>query len=97
MNGASVAAAGAAAYAAKVNAIKAGGPVVFLEPNDFIRLLSEADDAFVVVARGGWLNRKLKYLFGYRGLFFTTASKEKLALPGRADVIWAHRLWVPDM
>ncbi|MHC4201719.1 MAG: hypothetical protein ACYSU0_17165 [Planctomycetota bacterium] len=92
-NGATAAAAGAAAAIAQ--AIKASGAIVSLEPMEFEKLLGRAESPLVVAATGGWFSTHYKYIMGHRGLAFYTKSPEPLRLPEGADVVTARAIWIP--
>jgi len=87
----------AAIHAAIANAIKATGVVVRLEPGEWLSILKRAENPLVVVAEGGMFKTKYQYLTSYRGLAFFTKSPTALVLPGRADVITAKSMSVPDL
>ena len=87
----------AAIHAAIANAIKATGVVVRLEPGEWLSILKRAENPLVVVAQGGMFKTKYQYLTSYRGLAFFTKSPTALVLPGRADVITAKSMSVPDL
>jgi hypothetical protein len=89
------ASAAAAAHHAKVMAIKAMGPIVKVDSQEFIKIINGADSSLVVFAKGGFFNSKFRYLTSYRGLYFFTQSSEKLNLPGKAEVVAAEKIWVP--
>lgn len=89
------AAAAAAAHHAKVQAIKAMGPIIKVEPEEFMKLINDSENPLVVFAKGGFFNSKFCYLTSYHGLYFFTSSSEKLNLPGKAEVIAANKIWVP--
>ena len=69
--------------------------------------MPEAEDVFVarphklrvlvVIAAGGMFKTKYQYLTSYRGLAFFTKSPTALVLPGRADVITAKSMSIPDV
>ena len=87
---------GAAAVAAAIaQAIKASGAIVRIDPSEFKKLLSRADEPLVVMAPGGLFNRKLKYLTNYKGLIFYAESAESLRLPARAEVVAVQKIWIP--
>ena len=91
-----MAAAGAAAHAAAVNAVKASGVVVRMEPEDFFLILKKVETPLVVIGRS-MFRKHHQYLTSYRGLaFFTTSSKE-LVLPPRTEVVRAKSISFPDM
>ena len=87
----------AAIHAAIANAIKATGVVVRLEPGEWLSILKRAENPLVVVAQGGMFKTKYQYLTSYRGLAFFTKSPTALVLPGRADVITAKSMSIPDL
>ncbi len=78
-----------------VQAIKASGVVVRVEPQEFLKILARSADPLVVTAPGGFLSSGHEYLFSYKGLAFFTNSPEPLVLPGGAEVIAAQRIWIP--
>lgn len=81
--------------AAIARATKASGAIVRIDPNELSKLLSRADNPLVVVATGGFLKPKLKYLTSYKGLFFYAESAERLSLPSGAEVVSVDRIWIP--
>jgi hypothetical protein len=91
MNGA----AGGAAVAAMVQAIKASGVVVRVEPDVFARLLNQNAQGLVVHAPGGMFYRKHTYLMGYKGLAFWTRSAEAMHIPNTCQVVEAKKIWAP--
>jgi len=95
-NSAGAAAAGAAAaHQAVINATKASGAIVKMTPEEFMKIINKSEEPLVVFAKGGFLNRKFRYLTSYRGLFFFTSAPEKLALPSKAEIIAADKIWIP--
>ena len=87
----------AAVHAAAVNAIKASGVVVRLEPTEWLAVLSRTEAPLVVVATGGVFKKHVRYLTSYRGLAFFTQSPQPLTLPKRAEIIEARSISVPDV
>jgi hypothetical protein len=85
-------ASGAAAIAL---AIQVSGTIVKMEPQQFQQLLNRSDAPLVVQTYGGAFGKKYQYLFSYKGLAFHTSSKERLILPGKAEVVDAKGIWVP--
>jgi hypothetical protein len=90
-------AAGAAAHAAAVNALKASGVVVRLEPYAWLAILARTDNPLVVTAPGGVFKKHVRYLTSYRGLAFYTQSHAALVLPPRAEVIAARSISIPNV
>ncbi len=91
------ASAGAAAAAAAVaNAIKAAGAVVFVEAEEFQRILAKMQEPLVVVAEGGFFKHKYQYLTSYKGLIFFANSDEVIPLPAGVEIVSAGKIWVPN-
>jgi hypothetical protein len=85
----------AAAAAAVVQAIKASGAIVRVEPLEFLRLLQRQQGPLVVQATGGFFSTNYQYLTSYKGLAFFTKSPSPLSLLAGGEVIQAGRIWVP--
>ena len=86
-----------AIHAAIANALKASGVVVRMEPGEWMSILKRVDNPIVVVAPGGMFKSKYHYLTSYRGLAFFTKSPQALVLPGRAEVITAKSISIPEV
>jgi putative sterol carrier protein len=84
-----------AVHQAIANATKASGAIVKMSPDEFMKIINKSEEPLVVFAKGGFLNRKFRYLTSYRGLFFFTSASEPLALPSKAEVIAADKIWIP--
>ena len=87
-------AAAAAAYTAMVNAIKASGAIIQLEPNDFLDILARNQDPLVVFSPSGFLTKN-QYITSYKGLFFYTKAAIPLTLPAYVELVQAKKIWVP--
>jgi hypothetical protein len=87
--------AAAAAAAAAMRAVKASGAIVNMAPEDFQRLMEQNAQGVLVHAQGKYFSRKHKYLMGYRGLAFYTASREPLSVPRAVQVVEAKKIWIP--
>ncbi len=85
----------AAHYEATIQATKASGAIIQLEPNEFLKILFKTDKPLVVSAMGGWLNKSFRYLTAYKGLIFFTNSSFALNLPGSTEIVGAKRIWIP--
>lgn len=92
-----MAAGATAAHAAVVNAVKASGVVVRLEPVEWLALLKRSESPLIVVAQGGVFRKHVRYLTTYRGLAFYTQSPDALMLPPRAEIVQAKAINVPEM
>lgn len=90
------ASAAAAAHNQLVQAVRASGVIVHVEPMEFQKLLAQTKDALVVISRGGVFKSHLKYLVSYKGLAFYTKTNTQLSLPGDAQTVEANKIWVPS-
>ncbi len=89
------AAGSSSAAAAAIQALKASGVIVTLEPEEFLRLLYRIEEPLVVVSVSRFFSRTTyRYLTAWRGLAFHAMSHEPLEL-GSAETITAKKLWVP--
>ncbi|MBI4903327.1 MAG: hypothetical protein HY820_06820 [Acidobacteria bacterium] len=88
-------AAGGAAVAAMIQAVKASGVIVRVEPGEFQKLLRREANPLVVTATGGLFSRNYQYLFSHKGLAFYTKSAEQLTLPRETELVNASRIWIP--
>lgn len=86
----------AAAAAAVMNAIKASGVLVRIEPDAFRRLIERQENPLVVVSSGWVFGTQHRYLTPYRGLAFYAQSREPLHISSRAEIIQAKKMWVPS-
>lgn len=86
-----------AAHAVVLNAIKASGVVVRLEPVAWLALLARTERPLVIVATGGVFRKHVRYLTSYRGLAFYSESPSALVLPRGAEVIEARHISIPDV
>ena len=84
-----------AAAAAMIQAVKASGVVVRVQPTEFMSILRRHQEPLVVHAPAGFLGRRHRYLTAYKGLVFFTHAQEPLSLPGAAEVVEAGKIWVP--
>ena len=87
---------GAAAAAVMMNALKASGAIIFVEPEDFVNIVNKNRDGVVIYSPAGTFS-KYKYLTAYKGLFFFTKSKEELLISASVEIIRAKKIWVPEM
>lgn len=94
-SGGAVAGAAGGHAAAVAEAIKASGAIVRVEASEFAKLLELNREALVVHAEGGLFSPKHRYLMGYRGLVFHTATPERISLPGGCQVVEASKIWIP--
>jgi hypothetical protein len=91
--GAAVAAAG---HAAAIQAIKASGILVRVEPDAFLYIAGKSDRPVIVVAQEKFLKTTYKYMTSHGGLVFYAKSPAPLMLPARAEIIAARKIWMPS-
>ncbi len=89
------AATASAAAAAAIQAVKASGVMVRVEPAEFLRLVERQPSPLIVRAPSRMFRVKYQYVTTYKGLAFFTKASEPLALPRDAEVIDAKAIWVP--
>jgi hypothetical protein len=82
--------------AAVAQAIKASGVVVSVDPDVFARIVGKQEEPLVIRAPGGFMRSHWRYLTSFKGLAFFAKSDEPLPLPGKAEVIDAKKMWVPE-
>jgi hypothetical protein len=85
-----------AAYSAMVQAVKASGAIVQVEPDAFLTVVSKMAEPLIVISVGGIFKKDFRYLTSYKGLIFYTKSHSQLILPGRTELIAAKQIWVPS-
>ncbi len=85
-----------AAAAAIVQAIKASGAIIRLEPEEFMKIMSKSEAPLVVTALGGVFTKNHQYLTNYKGLHFYCKSEVPIKLPSDAEVVQAKKIWVPS-
>jgi hypothetical protein len=86
--------AAAAAAAATIQAIKASGVIVRVEPGDFLAILQRQPGSLVVSATGGFFSTNYQYLTSYKGLAFFAKAPAPLDLPAGTEVVQAKAIWV---
>ncbi len=86
-----------AAYVAIMEAKKAIGPIIHIENEDFLKLVNRGEEPLVVFNHGGVFRKVYSYLFSMKGFVFVTRSQKKLPLPGKAQVIKAQKLDLPNL
>jgi hypothetical protein len=88
--------AAASAHAAFVQAVKASGAIIKVEPEAFSTILNKIEQPLVVISMGGTFKKDFRYLTSYKGLIFYTKSRTEIILPGRTELISAKEIWVPS-
>jgi hypothetical protein len=81
--------------AAAIQAIKAAGVVVRMEPNDFLEILQRQKDPLVVHAVDGIFRTHYQYLATYKGLAFFTKTSVPLNLPYGVELVQARSISMP--
>ncbi len=80
-----------------INALKANGAIIHLEPEQFEKLASTIDAPLVVAAEGGVFSTHYKYVMHYKGLTMYCKSKEALNFPANTEWVVAKTIVVPDL
>jgi len=83
------------AAAAIVQAIKASGAIVHVEPPEFAAILNKVDNPLVVFSESRFISTSYHYLTAYKGLLFYTKSPTALPLRPSAELIQAKKIWIP--
>ncbi len=96
MTNGAIAASVAAETALNVNAIKASGAIVQVEPSDFVAVLAMSASPLVVQAEGGFFSRRYHYLSSYKGLVFYTKTQTPLLFSSRVELVAARKIWIPQ-
>jgi hypothetical protein len=91
-----VSAAGAAAVAAAIAAIKASGTLVRVEPGVFLGLVQKQKEPLVVYSAPRLFQPGHRYVTSYKGLAFFTKASALLPLPGDVELISAKSMWMPQ-
>jgi hypothetical protein len=84
-----------AAHAAMIQAIRASGAIVRVEPRDFDRIVRKTPDALVIRARPATFSKHHQYLTSYRGFVFHTRTREQLQFASSVEIVEAKSIWVP--
>jgi len=82
-----------ASAVAKANAIQASGAVAWIAPDDFLRMLGQADGALVFHSQRGRARIRHEYLGGYRNMLFYTKSDLQLRLPDGCQTVPVKSIW----
>lgn len=90
------AAASAAAYQQVLNASRAAGAIVTIDPREFQRLLDRCEETPLIVhATGGWLTTNYQYLTCYKGIYFFSKSSTKLYFNRPIEFVEVEKIWIP--
>ena len=95
MSAGASAGAAAAAAAAVVQAIKASGAIVRVEPAAFQAVVGRQPGPLVVHATTGLFSTYHVYLSSYKGLAFVTTAPDPHDLPAASELVEAQKIWVP--
>ena len=87
---------GSAAYHMANEALKAMGPIIVLEPGDFLRILEKNPDGLVIHTPGGLMSKN-KYITSYKGLIFFTKTKDHLELPANIEMMVSKKMSIPQI
>ena len=86
-----------------VNAVRASGVIVQMEPDGFLDILRRAmdeDTPLVVTATAKsffFKTTTYSYLTSYKGLIFYADSANPLVLPEPVELVLAESIWIPTV
>jgi len=86
----------AEAARAAIQAVKASGVVVRVDPGAFQGILERIEAPMVVTATSGVFRTNYQYLVSYKGLIFYSESREPLTLASGIEVVNAEEMYVPE-
>jgi len=81
---------------AAIQALKASGVVVRVDPGAFQGILERVEAPMVVSGTSGVFRTNYQYLVSYKGLIFYTESREPLTLAPGIEVVHAEEMYVPE-
>jgi hypothetical protein len=88
-----MASAGAAAAAQIIQAVTAGGIIVRVEPDEFLKIVSKQPSLIVRAPyRFHFSSLRIQYMTSYRGLAFVTRCVEELRLPEGSEIVEAKTM-----
>ena len=90
------AAASAAVVAAMIQAVKASGVLVRVEPEAFNRIASKVKDPLIIRRAPKLFSPSYHYLTSYKGFAFYTKSPKEMPLPAGAEVVEVQSIFVPS-
>jgi len=94
MSGSSAA---SAYHYATLNAIKACGSIINVDPDIFLQIANKIENPVIVKSTGGYFSKHNVYLTTYKGLTFYCKSKTELILPSKSELIAAKKIVIPDL
>ncbi len=86
---------GGAAAAAVIQALKASGVIIKVEPEAFLELVFRYESPLVVHATSWLFGTYHQYLTSHRGLAFYARSPRPLELPDDVELIESRKIWIP--
>ena len=87
---------GAIQAANAMNASKAMGSIVTVEPEQFLDIIAKTENPLIVHSPSGLLTKN-KYITSYKGLVFFTKTKDELLIPASAEIVNAKKISIPEM
>jgi hypothetical protein len=83
------------AIAAMIQAVRAIGVIVKVEPPEFLKIVEQQSEPLIVHAPYGVFGGKHAYLVSHKGLAFYTHAKGELRLPANAEIVNAKSIYIP--
>ncbi len=85
----------AAAQATVINALKAYGTIVLVDPRSFMEIVSRGERPLVVHTTTGIFRTVHQYLTPYRGLVFYAKLPAPILFSGEVELVESRRFWIP--
>lgn len=84
-----------------INAVRACGPIVNVDPEGFIEIVGRSREhetnPLVVHSEGGWFSTHYCFLTNYKGLFFWTKSPFPMDFPVETELIRVKKICLPNL
>ena len=79
-----------------MNASKAMGSIVTVEPAEFLDILKKTEKPLLVHSPSGFMTKN-KYITSYKGLVFFTKTKDELLIGASVEIVNAKKISIPEM
>ena len=89
--------AGGTSTSAFAQAISASSSIIIVDPGNFLKIITKAGKALVVMGRGGVFKSHFQYMTDYKGFKIFTKSGTELILPNDTEIISVKTIWVPGI
>jgi hypothetical protein len=93
---AAIGASAATAAAAAMQATKASGVIVHVEPDEILKIVNRQPGSLVVRTSFGIFSTHYAYVVSYKGLAFYASGPDALTFPADTEIVDAKSIWVPS-